>query len=604
MSVSANEEKIKVYDAYGREMLVTKAVWRKDVLPGTIRKSWDDANALASIVIGALTDDFLPEALTAAEQLARIDSSARGACLYGIALMKNGRLDDAERVLQTSTREHGDDGSVLTNLAKVYAAKHDDRNAHATLLRALTVDPNQDNGLMWYVAGERERGGPPAERDALTRIANVPRSWRAQLFLARLELAAGNHDAANAFYRASLANAGRPVPNGLLMQMSGDLGNHGRLREIIAMVEPHFEVKTHGLSVGNNLIKAHLELGELDAARKILAELFSLQHAPWRTTLEYWDKEIANAGFAAAPSLDTSAIETSLLVVENPIWLSATSLALPLFPPRTNDAPVIAFLGSAAEVPVASARMELSDAPGRLSRALPLFLAEQLFCTTSARVTTLVPWVMKPSSGFLFAGTPWTDDLAVSAARPGTPAATYVVTIHLIAKSDPWNMTFRILRFSDAACLGTHSVDFSPNEPEVALRAFAQAARDALLRIAALSPQEQPAAYTVPQGSAFTSYLMHLEQLLATRCATMDGVGSHFLNAPRAIIETNLASCLQTPTNALVRIVFAETLAKMASSMPDVVREYREKVTMLQKDAPLSGPPADVVQRILASVFA
>ena len=51
------------------------------------------------------------------------------------------------------------------------------------------------------------------------------------------------------------------------MQISGDLGNAAHLPELLQLVEPHFVAEVHGLPVGNNLIKAHLDLGQLDAAR-------------------------------------------------------------------------------------------------------------------------------------------------------------------------------------------------------------------------------------------------------------------------------------------------------------------------------------------------
>ena len=52
---------------------------------------------------------------------------------------------------------------------------------------------------------------------------------------------------------------------------------------------------TRDLTVGNNLIKAHLDLGRLDAARRILDALYALKRPDWRETLGFWDKELAKA---------------------------------------------------------------------------------------------------------------------------------------------------------------------------------------------------------------------------------------------------------------------------------------------------------------------
>ena len=109
---------IKVFDAYGREMFITKEVWRTKVLPGTLKSNWNNAEQLAGIVIGSMNDGFFADVLAAAEQLYRIDPiPARGACAYGIVLMKNNRLDDAEKVFRDHIEKHGEDLPEIRNWA-------------------------------------------------------------------------------------------------------------------------------------------------------------------------------------------------------------------------------------------------------------------------------------------------------------------------------------------------------------------------------------------------------------------------------------------------------------------------------------------------------
>src|SRR5258708_8837157 len=252
---------IQVFDKYGREMFITKDQWRTNVLPGTLKANWNNPEQLYGIIFGSLNDGFFADVLEAAERLYRIDHDLpRGVCLYGIVLMKNNRLDEAERVLSRQIQKHGDDGSVLTNLAKVYSARNEKRKADDTLWHALLVDPNQENGLVWYEAINRERDGEEAGLEAFRRVAALPGSWRAQLWLARAALKSRNLEQALAYYHESLSRVGKSVPPDLLMQMSGDLGNAGHLPELLNLTEPHFDVHVHGLPVGNNLIKAHLDL--------------------------------------------------------------------------------------------------------------------------------------------------------------------------------------------------------------------------------------------------------------------------------------------------------------------------------------------------------
>ena len=122
----------------------------------------------------------------------------------------------------------GRTGSVLLNLAQVYATRNETERADATLWRALEVEPNLDNGLGWYASLAAERaaaglaaGSPEADQtalqqageqagtEALQRVATLPGSWRAQLWLARGELNRNNLDAARALYHQALARAPR-----------------------------------------------------------------------------------------------------------------------------------------------------------------------------------------------------------------------------------------------------------------------------------------------------------------------------------------------------------------------------------------------------------
>jgi hypothetical protein len=85
------------------------------------------------------------------------------------------------------------------------------------------------------------------------------------------------------------------------MQMSGDLGNGGHLDALLALTEPIFSAGQHGLQVGNNLIKANVDLGRLDKARDIVDALCALKRPDWNETLGYWDTQIALARLQDPP---------------------------------------------------------------------------------------------------------------------------------------------------------------------------------------------------------------------------------------------------------------------------------------------------------------
>lgn len=164
---------VRAFDAYGREIFITKEEWRTNVLPGSIESNWNNADALYNVIVGALTDGFRAEVIEAVSHLYEIDPHPdRGACIWGIVLMEETRLDEAENVFRKFLNERGANGTILTNLAKVYSKRNDNAKAEEILWQALEHDPNQDNGLMWYYAIHCERSG---DAGASTHSVALPR---------------------------------------------------------------------------------------------------------------------------------------------------------------------------------------------------------------------------------------------------------------------------------------------------------------------------------------------------------------------------------------------------------------------------------------------
>jgi tetratricopeptide (TPR) repeat protein len=590
---------IRVFDDFGRELFITKEQWRKSVLPGMLKTNWNNPDQLYGIIVGSLNDGFHADVIDAAEHLYRIDSTpTRGACIYGIVLIKNSRLDEAERILCSYVSQHGEEGYLLTNLAKVYSARNETQKAEDTLWHALEIDPNQENGLGWYVAIHRERSGDAAGQDALLRVAALRGSWRAQLWLARAALDA--HDLAKAlgYYGESFSRVEGQIPSDLLLQMGGDLGKHGYLRELLELTESRFVPELHGLQVGNNLIKAHLDLGEIEPARQVLDRLYALKRLDYKQHLSFWDTEIAKARIERTVVSDQQPLNVAMATIDGPVWLKPSSPDTELFPLKLQDAPVISFLGFSAEVPRKSehVQLQIADAPGRMTRALPLFLAEQVWFKTNARVQTLAPWVTSKSCGFVLSGTPWRDEDAATYSLQAPMKSDFVIVIHLKADSEPWTIELRMVRSSNRESLGHLTASFQPANPEDAVLDIARRLLLLIAGPAQLKSRTPPVLYRAPTGVNFAAYLWRLEQLLAVRCAGMEGVSPSFLNGEREIIDGNLQLCVACPENVGTRLLFARTLLAMKRVRPSLTGEFKDKILMLQEKHPLHGPANGVVQ--------
>lgn len=597
---------IRVFDGYGREMFIPKEEWRTKVLPDTLKSNWNNAGQLAGLIVSSLNDGFFPDVLAAAEHLHRMDPlSAQSACIYAIVLMKNHRLEEAENVLRDHLKKNGEDGSILTNLAKVYAERKNHEKALETLWHALEVDPNQDNGMGWYEAIHREKGGPEAGLEALQRLAALPGSWRPQLWLARHALQTRKTEEALKLYRDCLNRVGNPVPADLLMQMSGDLGNTGHLPEILQLVAPHFDARTHGLPVGNNLIRANLDLGQLDAARRILDQLYALNRMDWKQTLSFWDTEIGKAQVASTNPVPQAELQITMLTNEGPIWLKPSSPAAELFPVKLPESLVIAFIGSSVETPTNSKRVErqMADDKGRFSRALPMFFAEQVEFHSRARSQTLMPWITNEGGGFVLSGVPWKDEDAANYSRQTQVKSDYVVVCHLKAPSEIWTLELRLVRSIDGKCLATIEDSFPSTSPQSAVFDLAERLLGMLSEHAEVELQPAPQLYEVPKGGQLPFYLVRLEQLLAVRCSSMEGA-SKSLHGERDILDGNLQFCASNPQNVCTRILLAQTLLAMKRVRPDVIPEFKEKIGLIQKEKPLSEPARGVIQRMFDEALA
>jgi len=195
---SKDPDMIQIFDKFGRELYVTKQQWKDNILIGNLEKAKDNPDELYNNLVGALKDGFSKEIVQYAEILYRTDPTIfRAANLLGIVYMDHNRLDDAERVFIDYLKNNDENGYILTNLAKVYAKRENHKKAEETLWHALEVDPNQENGLIWYAALQKEHDGESAFYGAYQRVADLPESWMAQLWLARFALEKKDIDTAN-----------------------------------------------------------------------------------------------------------------------------------------------------------------------------------------------------------------------------------------------------------------------------------------------------------------------------------------------------------------------------------------------------------------------
>ncbi|MEO8018396.1 MAG: tetratricopeptide repeat protein [Pseudomonadota bacterium] len=596
---AAAERLIRVYDQFGRKVEIGREAWRKDVLLPNLQSSRDDPEALHSLIVAALKDDFGADVLEAARYLAEHDSQPqRGATVLGTVLLQLKDFPAARDVLERAISRYGDNAYLLANLARAYAAAGDDERAQQLIWRALQLEPNEEGTLNWMVGAANAKGGQDAVLAAYARAAALPGSWRAQIWLARYALERGDLGEATRLYEEALARA-TPVPADLLMQLSGDLGNRGHTDLLVRLTQPRFDLATHGLTVGNNLLRGYVELGMFAEARKLLEQLYSQQRPDWRDHLIHWEQKLDDAqkryGEVTAP------LEVVVMKLEQPVWARGVLGFDSVLPAKTSAAPRIHFVCGSAEAHDDTGDKVVTQPTndlGRVARALPMFLAEELYLRTNARTAFLLPWMKQ--GGFILSANPWTRAFL----PPDEQQPELLVYTHVDARATPWSLKITIEKTQRAVA------------PVVYEQAFTlqTAGHDALTLLYELIPrltllvglrrEEANSALGTPPAELLPGYLTAIEQALAIGLAARHSGGESFLHQERSIFDHLFDVAIHGDQLLRPRMLLVNALENETRRRPDIAREYLDKLALLQQRHALPpGMGSDLVIKGVKSVI-
>ncbi len=89
--------------------------------------------------------------------------------------------------------------------------------------------------------------------------------------------------------------------------------------------------------------------------------------------------------------------------------------------------------------------------------------------------------------------------------------------------------------------------------------------------------------------------MIRLEQLLAVRSAIPTGNEPPAIAGERDILEGTLFLALQQPQSPAVRALLASMVVAMRRIRPEIVEEFTDRLTMLQRDRPLGEPLDEIV---------
>jgi hypothetical protein len=291
--------------------------------------------------------------------------------------------------------------------------------------------------------------------------------------------------------------------------------------------------------------------------------------------------DTASAEIAAAP-------KATFLTVDCPIWAGKYLPARQVFPDLERDA-LVCFLGGTTEgtSQETDQSRQLSGIAGRLSRVIPLYLAEQIYFRSDARPLTWAPWISSLGE-FTFFTAPYPDGYAANYTRSAFPHCKWLVTSHLRCGEMPWTVEVQLIRVSDSVCVEAASVQFDFQDMSQ-LAPLAAGLPKWLADHGAIAAKEPPGEYVTPSPSDLTDYLVLLDELLRLRYATVEQAPtSEFY---RIVVRVAIEICLRMPESTNARLILACLIWRLREIEPLVIAEFSPRVRLLQNDNPLLATP-------------
>ena len=280
-----------------------------------------------------------------------------------------------------------------------------------------------------------------------------------RLIEAREKLEAKDLEGAKEIYEEVLDASGeRPD---VLVTISGDLGVNGYLREMEELIGPRYDADKHGPAVGINLLQAYLALRQVDAAQHILDILYALNRPELEDRLYGFSNALGdlmhsdlqpleeNPTTDAPDSGDGAQTHINMVNLTKPIWYYGLEEVAGVLPEKGEKLRRVSFAQLA--LPGIEDLINLSGQPeeemGRLSRAIPLWLAETFYFSphyeSNAAVGVSTAQPGEPGHYGLFPSE-WTTDNLQQLVNTTEGGLDYIFTGAIRQKDGDYEMILRV----------------------------------------------------------------------------------------------------------------------------------------------------------------
>jgi tetratricopeptide (TPR) repeat protein len=402
---------VEANDAFGRRVRIPRDEYRQKVLPDLVKAHAGNPDQLVAVILQALRDGFAADVVPAANRLTAVDKDVeRALSVLAVVQRDAGDLDGAERTLRELQTKRPNSPAPRVGLGMLAAQRGDTAKAEALLWEALQLDSNHADAVHGYLQLRHRAVGDAGYRAEVEKVAALPGSWRAQIWLARHLVQHGEGEAAAALQREVLARAGDQ--HDALVMVSADLVQQQRHALVQELVVPRFLPGRNHPHVGLALLHHYLQTQDHEAGAALLHQMYLHYGHMIGAELQPFTGEFDRLRLAKLPppaALPANA-RIGLYRLDRPIWCAGLEDPAWLLPNKQAASKHVLYFALAVDgQPNLPPGRE--DELGRLTRSLPLFLAEQTWLSTPHRGAAVLP--MAEQGGWAIMGRPWPEEQLV-----------------------------------------------------------------------------------------------------------------------------------------------------------------------------------------------
>lgn len=390
-------------------------------------------------------------------------------------------------------------------------------------------------GFFDRLAAKKTDPHPPTGPDQPQAPAGAPEKAAAaggvlpRLAAARDRLDARDLPAALAIYEEVLASAGARAD--VLVTLSGELGAHGYARELIELVAPRYDAQKHGPAAGLNLLQAYLATRDLESAQHLLDLLFALQRPDLEERLLGFSNVIADLMAALNAETETASVgekKINMVTISKPMWFYGLEAAAPhLLPAKEGRLRRVAF--AQCSLPGLENALERGAQPedslGRLSRGLPLWLAEMFHF--SGGYDPVAALGVTSDKHYMLFPVEWLAENVRQIHETTAGGLDYAVTGALRNRNDDFELHLRIWEVKKSRELKSLQVRWTPATADAVLQQLQEQLRSYMEWTElptghglAYAPPLAPLAYAHALGASLTLFLGEKDLLAPAQVLT------------------------------------------------------------------------------------